>query len=767
TKDSTEVADAAFQAWYWSLTKKERKKYDYEQSLPARLAEINAKVAHKDSLKFVRDSIIGATPRILETYAVPDSMQYKRLITWQHDRRFNDVNLQTQDTSYNYHFHDIPPMKKDLNTVSLGISGSASEAFNYFRRETRANAFFYDAYADYGYTAENLPMFNTKTYYTELAYWGTLLGKDEKEETNIKVLTTQNITPNLNIFLDYERYGGKGMLQDESTDNRTFVAAANYLHKRYLAHAGYIYNKVSRTENGGITDNFWIRDTTVDAKEIDVALTGASSKIKQNTIFLDQSYRIPFNFIRNIQNGVYKERRAEKHLRDSLLAAGDSSFVFEEPDVSSDGETEAPADTIDRNVTTAFIGHSSEYSVFTRNYYDATSSTASGFYNDNYFINPTQTADSMRVMRFENRIYIRVQPWKEDGIVSKLDVGIGDKLLNYYDYNQYNYVKTKNNTSLNSLYLYAGVKGQYKDLFKWDATGDYTFLGHEINDFGVNANIEFNWYPFRRARHSPLTVQAHFETNLREPDYYLQNLYTNHYKWNNDFGKISTTKVWGRISIPRWQLEAEFDYALLSNNIYFDNTGTVRQNGTAMSVMSASLMKNFRAWMFHFDHRILFQLSSNDEVLPLPMLSATLRYYLQFTVVKNAMDMQIGAEGRWFTKWYMPGYNPALGVFYNQTDEQYGNYPYLDAFVNIQWKRACIFVKVVNVGQGWPKHDIDYFSAHHYINTQRAFKFGIFWPFYVQPTKNTGLGAKAAGGGGPGGDKGNSRSAKGGMKAAK
>ena len=41
----------------------------------------------------------------------------------------------------------------------------------------------------------------------------------------------------------------------------------------------------------------------------------------------------------------------------------------------------------------------------------------------------------MRVMRLENRIYLRLQPWKADGIVSKLDVGIGDKLLNYYRFN--------------------------------------------------------------------------------------------------------------------------------------------------------------------------------------------------------------------------------------------------------------------------------------------------------------------------------------------
>ena len=122
------------------------------------------------------------------------------------------------------------------------------------------------------------------------------------------------------------------------------------------------------------------------------------------------------------------------------------------------------------------------------------------------------------------------------------------------------------------------------------------------------------------------------------------------------------------------------------------------------------------------------------------MLALDFRYYLQFDVVKNVMQMQIGADGRFTTKWYAPAYNPALGVFHNQKEELYGNCPNIDLFLNIQWKRACIFIKVINIGMGWPNDQADYFSAHHYINSQRAIKVGIFWPFYIQPGKNASVG---------------------------
>ncbi|MBO8484951.1 MAG: hypothetical protein IAB78_00810, partial [Bacteroidetes bacterium] len=77
---------------------------------------------------------------------------------------------------------------------------------------------------------------------------------------------------------------------------------------------------------------------------------------------------------------------------------------------------------------------------------------------------------------------------------------------------------------------------------------------------------------------------------------------------------------------------------------------------------------------------------------------------------------------------------------HNQNDELYGNCPFIDVFVNIQWKRACIFIKAVNLGMGWPNNSADYFSADGYIRSQRAIKFGIFWPFYVQSKKNSSVG---------------------------
>ena len=753
-KDSTDIAVAAHNAWYASLTRRERKAYDVKQRLPELIAASNRKMEIKDSIKARRDSIIEATPRILETYAFPDSMHYKRIVTWQHDRYFNDVrNLRDQwvDTSYNNNFHEYPFFKQDVNASYLGVIGSPTQLYNYFERQEEDNAIFYTPYQIYSYTADNLPQYNTKTPYTELAYWGTLFANQKKEESNIKILTTQNITPSLNLTLEYHRFGGNGMLKREDTDNRTAVIAANYTGKKYLMHTGFIYNRVERSENGGIIDPMWIRDTTVDAKEIDVYLRNAENKLKRNTVFLDQTYRIPFSFKSRTER---MEARRNQAVRDSIMASGDSVAIAamkakEEAELAL-AATKADTAGINTDVTTAFIGHSSEYSVFRKTYTDAINDAAGReFYHDRFYINPTKSMDSLRVMRFENRAFLRLQPWKDDAIVSKIDVGIGDKLLSHYSFMPTDYLQGSTNVVQNSVYLYAGANGQFKKYLTWNAKGDYTFLGSEINDFGIEANLTMNAYPFRRARKSPLTLEAHFETSLREPDYYEQHLYTNHYKWDNDFSKISKTKAEASLSIPRWELAASFGYALLSNNIYYDTLGIVRQNTKPMSVMTATLSKDFRLWKFHLDHRATFQLSSNEEVMPLPMLALNLRYYLQFDVVKNVMQMQVGANGTFTTKWYAPAYNPVLGVFHNQNVEKFGNSPYIDVFANIQWKRVSLFFKAVNLNMGWPLKKADYFSAAGYIMPQRAFKFGISWPFWTLAGKNnkTGVSGSSASGG--------------------
>ncbi len=734
--DSAARKKAAFDSWYAGLSKMERKKYLIEQKEKVKRHRADSIQTVRDSVESVRDSIRTNTPRILETFAIPDSMQYKRIITWTHEREFHKLDVNYPDTGFNYRFYDYPIFRKDVNATWLGVAGSAVQYYNYFNRTSENGVSFYNAYEPWTYSAKTIPSYNTKTAYTELGYFGTLFANSQKESDNLHILTSQNLFPELNYTLEYDRFGGNGIMENEKTTNKTLTATANYLGRKYMMHVGYIHNKITRNENGGTSDLSMVRDTTLDAREYPVYLTKASSVTTRKTVFLDQQYRIPFNFIKTLQ-----DKKDDKSFRERVLSSGDSTLIAKVDSLAElhAAEREA-ADTLgDNDVTTAFIGHSSEYSVFRRLYSDqisASDAAGRGFYDNVFNYHPTASQDSARVSKLENRLFLRLQPWAEDAIVSKLNGGIGNRITSWYDFDP-SFLRGSGNTVWNSTFVYAGVEGQLRNYIQWDATGDYVFLGQEMNDMSLRANAKLAIYPFRKARHSPVSLGLRFETSLKEPEAYHRRYYSNHYKWENDFGKESTTKLRAKIDIPRWKFSAEAGYALLANNVYFDSLAIVRQNANPMSVLSASVSKDFVLGPLHLDNRILFQVSSNQEVVPVPTLAANARWYFQFDINQGVMLMQIGANAWYNTAYYSPAWNPATGVFYNQRKVQYNNGPVIDAFVNVQWKRACIFVKLENAGQGWPMEKYDYFSSHGYLRTQRALKFGVYWPFYLQPNQNT------------------------------
>ncbi len=702
--DSAARKKAEFDAWYAGLSKVERKKYELEKRMKVKMHISDSVLARKDSIQMVKDSILKATPRILETFAFPDSLYYRHVLKWKHDRHFHDLELMPQDTTYDKTFYDYPNLRQDVNAVWLGLPGSASVPYDYFKRTDGDVAAFYEPFEQWSFNPSNLPNYNSKTPYTELAYYGTLLANEEKISNNIHILTTQNITPAFNFTVCYDRFGSNGMLDNEQTKNKTFFANANYLGKRYLLHTGYIYNMVSQEENGGITESSWVRDTTVDARDIPVRMSEASSLIKKNTVYLDQQYRIPLSFFTDLIGGTQKDT-----LDSEELTKG----------------------------TTAFVGHSSEYTVVRRTYTDEITSSdsdtlAAQFFNNTFNYNPTTSADSLRAMRFDNKVFIRLQPWAADAIVSKLDVGAGYLMQSWYDFDP-TYLYNQSNTKWNSAYLYGGAKGQLKKYVFWDAKADLFMTGDRAGDFNVEANAGFAFYPFRRDRKSPVSVSATFKTSLLEPDHYQQKICLNHYSWDNDFDKVSKTSITGRISIPHWKMSATAGYGLLSNNIYYDTLGVVSQNTSAMSVFNASLSKDFTVFNFlHLNNRALFQVSSNEDVLPLPNFAYNGRFYIQFDVKKKIMQMQLGADVLYTSSWYAPMWNPATSAFQVQNQEKFGNCPTLDAFVNIQWKRATIFIKLQNAGIGWLGDRPDYFSSAGHITTQQALKLGIFWPFYTQ-----------------------------------
>ena len=806
----------------------------------------------KDSIRSVKDSIRWSKPRVLETIFLPDSLYYDRIISWTTGTRVNEYRHADMDTTFNDWYTEYPFYKEDIDAVYLGTVGSAVQNVNFFKRREFDIFKAYAPYITYSHTPENMPFFNTKSPYTELAYWGTIFAFKDKEETNVRFMHTQNITPEWNLAVLFQGWKAAGILEKEATANNSLEITTNYLGKRYVMNAGFIHHNINREENGGIQDSYMVRDTTVDAKTIAVNLQNARNKLSRNTFFINHSYDIllesDLTRMRKVMDkdsvftatvdslikvrkeayersvdaavaAVKAKAEAEARAADSLAALADSTAAMQmdslgtaldsvgmsldsagvmidsagsvlDTVVTADSMLSAPgtdslssvskyaspedsiaavrADSIATAVADSLlrasimdtlrpptedeiiasladsllfgqagnsprltVGHIGEVSRFYRFYTDEiTDEVGRNFYNNMFYLNPTISADSMRMFTVENKLFFRLQPWKRDAIVSEISGGVGYQWNSIYAFRPDMFLTGNSNINQHNMYLYAGASGEYKKYLNWGATAQYSFLGYYQNDFNVDAHVGVSFYPFKD-KSEPITLNGRFSTSLKEPDWFSQHYYSNHYIWDNDFGKTSTTKVEASLDIPKWDMEAYFGYALVNNYLYNDTLGIARQNTGLINVMSAYLRKDFKIWWFHLDNQILFQYSSDMSTLPLPMLTFHLRYYIEMEAVKNVLTVQLGADARMNTPYYAPAYNPALGTFQLQTREQIGYNPYIDIFLNLQWKRVNIFLKVINVGEGWPT-GASSFSAYHYIRPSLGFKFGIHWPFYIE-----------------------------------
>ena len=399
----------------------------------------------RDSVRKRTDSIIRNTPRVLDTYVFADSIKYTRIFSWKHDTYLNNQEVMKIDTGFNYHFHDLPFHRDDINAQYLGVSGSAALPFNYHNRQEHDLFPFFSPYMTYTYMPETMPFYNTKTPYTELGYTGTLLANRQKSEDNIHFLHTQNFTPKFNFAILYNRNGGGGLLQNEKTDFRTFAITGNYLGEKYIAQGGYIFSRLKRQENGGIEDLTMVSDTTIDVRTVPVYLSDANSIMRRNTFFITHSYGIPIRW------------KAE---RDSL-------------------GNKIPDTLKTDKGTVTYFGHYGEYSVYSRSYTDyITDSIGRSRYRNIFLLNPTQSADSARVMNLENRFFIKVQPWNADAVVSNLDGGIGHQMLSFYGFQPEFFISGNQNKTYNNIYAYFGAGGKFRKYFAWNARAKADIAGY-------------------------------------------------------------------------------------------------------------------------------------------------------------------------------------------------------------------------------------------------------------------------------------------------
>ena len=188
-------------------------------------------------------------------------------------------------------------------------------------------------------------------------------------------------------------------------------------------------------------------------------------------------------------------------------------------------------------------------------------------------------------------------------------------------------------------------------------------------------------------------------------------------------------------AIGQFRVNADLD---LNFRLWKDTVSFIAR-GSISNTLPAFYMRHYHSkyfyWdndnMFHLDNEVTWQKSSNTTVLPLPELSLYHNFYIQTTLAKKVLHVQLGADVRYFTKYYAPAYTPAIQQFHLQPEDdqvKIGGYPIINVYANLQLKRTRLFAMMYHVNQGMGNSN--YFLSPHYPINPRLFKIGVSWNFY-------------------------------------
>ena len=175
-------------------------------------------------------------------------------------------------------------------------------------------------------------------------------------------------------------------------------------------------------------------------------------------------------------------------------------------------------------------------------------------------------------------------------------------------------------------------------------------------------------------------------------------------------------------------LTARADLSLVRGYVYFNELAVPAQHNPVISIIGLDVSKKIKLGPFHSDHRLVYHLNTNKDVVRIPDLSYYISDYFSFYLVKNVLNIEIGFDLYYYTKYRGLAYAPSSGMFYAQEIREIGNYPYMNLFLTAKLKRTRFFLRWDHVHAG--QIEKNYFHVLHYPIPGKVIRLGLSWTFY-------------------------------------
>jgi hypothetical protein len=584
---------------------------------------------------------------------------------------FYNTKKTEKDSSFTL-FHIFRPSQQQSVSISqLGNIGLPTISNIYHDRLLNYEIdFMFNAPFDlYLQEPNEVSFYNTRRPYTNIIHTS---GTKVKDEQTIGFTHSQNVNPRLNFTFDYDLISSTGQYPNQKARNSTLNFNSNYQSEKYSVYAALNMNKFDVQNNGGIIDTGF-----VDINSPETHLSEASTLLSNNHLFLLQEYRI------GSDKTVLKN--------DSMVKVLEPLFKF------------------------------THFAAFTRRYriYKDNQSFENGFYT-NFYIEKDQTMDSVFLSSLQNVFAMHTEPKFTQEKNFGFDILLSNKRNAYYNFQEYIFLKNKH--IFWDTKIAGNIYSKKRNTLSYNFSGEYYFTGYRMGDHKAAAEIK---HSFSDSTHTHIILNVHYSS--AEPDYFLNTFYSNHFRWENDFSPEINARADLSFAVPQNMFRLTATASAVQNYTFFSGVALPMQFSEWMYVYSASLKKDFNLGRIRFFNEVVWQESSNPDIINLPALAAYHSTSVRLRI-EHALVMYAGFDIQYSTKYKAYSFMPGHGMFYFENNFETGNYPIASVYINGKIKEDVLFfIKFSHINSNILTDS--YYTVKRYPINNRMFKFGVQWTF--------------------------------------
>ena len=728
----------------------------------------------------------------------------KGIRVWTVDERFGDTKAAVVDTLQHMYMNTTftEGLRGEYNT--LGNMGTARLNRIFIdRRNTQGNFIFTEPYDYIVNPVSDFHFTNTYSPITNITL--NSCGDKVTGEDDFKAMFAVNANKRLGAGFRFDYKYGRGYYNAQSTSHFKYTMWASYLGDRYQAHFLFSTNHEKMTENGGITNDDYIKHPEIYTEsfatnEIPTVLEQNWNRLDNQHIFFTHRYNVGFSRkvkmteeeikAKKFAMASKKENAEENAKEEARKKAKEQGKKFDEkaydkqqgakfsgrPDgakIAGDEPAKDSAAKDIRNDSTRIavngkaaadsllavqkknaedsLFYKSEYVPVTsfihtvkfdnyRRIYEAYQ-TPADYYLNEYYDAGRLTGDS---------IYDQTKHWhmKNTFAIAMLEgfnkwAKAGLKAFASYDLRHYELPTMEGGfEKYNEHALSVGgqLSKQEGKTLHYNAVAEIGLTGVDAGTLAIDGNVDVN-IPFLG---DTLQVRGDAFFHRENPSFYYRNYHARHLWWENDLDKTIHTRIMGTLSFPKTRTKLRVAVDEIKNYTYFSQSYDITEKGLrtgvivtpmqeseGINLLTAQLEQNFRLGILNWENLFTYQHSSKESVLPVPAFNAYTNLYIKFKVVK-VLNVDLGADMRYFTSYEAPDYSPYMGQYTVQgngeNNVKIGNYPIVNVYANVHIKHTRFFVMMshINAGQG----DKNYFFAPHYPMNERVFRIGVSWNFF-------------------------------------